>query len=290
MRPLQAFSIVVGLIFIIFLLPSLLGLRVIDPGEVGVVTRWGRVTGRVLDPGAHWVVPVADSVLKYNTKKVTYETTTEEKQKGSQADYKDFPVDTNTSDGQQVDIFYTIRFSVDPTKAQDVAQRIGSQEALVEKIVKTESRIWVRNVPREFEADELYTGNVQQVQEGIFDKLDPTFAENGLILDSVGIREIKFTDEYVRAIEEKQIEAVKVETEQNRAEQAKFQKEAAITQAEASAEAQRLQRETLDQQVIQKLQLDVQREAIAKWNGNVPQWLFMGQEGLGGLILNAQPQ
>ena len=49
------------------------------------------------------------------------------------------------------------------------------------------------------------------MQNQIFDALKTTFDENGLILDSVGIREIKFTEQYIGAIEAKQIEAVKVE-------------------------------------------------------------------------------
>lgn len=250
-----------------------LAVRTVRPGTVKVVTRFGRVTGRTLEPGIHVVIPLADRTLTYDTKKVIYETTTTEKQKGSDADYKDWPVDTNTQDGQQVDIFYTVRFNVDPTKAGWVAQNIGSQDALVEKIVKTESRIWARNVPRRFNAESLYTGSgSQEVQNEIFNALSPTFSSNGLILDGVGIREIKFTDEYIHAIEQKQIQAVKVETEKNIAEQAKFQKEARITTAEGQAKEQDLQRTTLTNALLQKMWIE-------KWNGMVPQ-VVAGSESL----------
>jgi len=251
---------------------------VIGAGEVGVVTRFGRVTGRVLEPGAHLIIPVVERTSNYNTKKIIYETTASDKQQYSEADYKDFPVDTNTEDGQQVDIFYTVRFNIDPTKAAWVAQNIGPEIALVEKVVKTESRIWARNVPRRFSAETLYTGDGSiQVQNQIFDALKNTFEENGLILDSVGIREIKFTEQYIGAIEAKQIEAVKVETEKNKAEQAKFQKEARITQAEGQAQEQRLQRETLNAQVLEKIKLDNQKAFIDKWNGVMPR--IVGAEG-----------
>jgi regulator of protease activity HflC (stomatin/prohibitin superfamily) len=257
-------SVVFIVVISIILLAILLSVRTVSAGTVKVVTRFGRVTGRVLSPGLHLVVPFADGTRTYDTKKVIYETTTEEKQKGSDADYKDFPVDTNTSDGQQVDIFYTVRFSVDPTLASWVAQNIGSQEALVEKIVKTESRIWVRNVPREFTADSLYTGSgVIDVQNGIADQLRGTFEANGLILDSFGIREIKFTDEYITAIENKQLEAVKVNTAENIAARAVFEKEARITRAEGQAQEQELQRTTLTDALLQKMWIE-------KWKGNVP--------------------
>jgi regulator of protease activity HflC (stomatin/prohibitin superfamily) len=253
------------------LLSALLGIRTIDAGEVGVVTRFGKVTGRTLEPGAHIVMPWVDGVMKYNTKKVIYETTTAEKQEGSDADYKDFPVDTNTEDGQQVDIFYTVRFSIDPTQAGWIAQNIGSQEGLVEKIVKTESRIWARNIPRRFSANDLYTGDgSQEVQEGIFESLLETFNSNGLVLDSVGIREIKFTQQYITAIEAKQIEAVKVETAENIAKQAEFEKAARITQAEGQAREQELQRTTISDQLLEKLWIE-------KWNGNLPTYMMGGE-------------
>jgi len=259
---------IVGIMAIVLFLGGFLGFRQVDSGEVAVVTRFGRVTGRILEPGAHTITPFVEGTLYYNTKKVIYETTAEEKQKGSQADYKDYPVDTNTEDGQRVDIFYTVRFSVDPTKASWVAQNIGSQNALIEKVVKTESRIWARNVPRRYSAEHLYTGNGSQtVQEDIFRALEPTFIENGLILDSVGIREINFTNEYVTAIEAKQIAAVQVETEKNKAEQAKFQKEARITQAEGQAREQELQRSTISETLLQKMWIE-------RWDGVLPTYMM----------------
>lgn len=264
--------ITLGAIGFIALLILLLAVETVSPGQVKVVTRWGKVTGRTLEPGAHLVIPLAERTLKYDTKKVIYETTTEEKQKGSDADYKDYPVDTNTEDGQQVDIFYTVRFSIDPTKAGWIAQHIGSQDNLVEKIVKTESRIWARNVPRRFNAEDLYTGTgSQEVQNEIFNSLYKTFTDNGLVLDGVGIREIKFTNEYISAIEQKQIQAVKVETEKNIAEQAKYQKEARITQAEGQAKEQELQRQTISSELLEKMWIE-------KWDGHLPTYM-LGDSG-----------
>lgn len=256
-------GIMAGIVGLTLLIAVFGSFTTIDAGQVGVVKRFGEVTGRVMSPGFNLKTPFVEGVVRYNTKKLTYETTSEEKQKGSDADYKDYPVDTNTSDGQQVNVYYTVRFSVDPTKANWVAQNIGDEEALVEKIVKTESRVVMRNIPREFEASQIYTGSIQEVQKRAFDALNTVFSDNGLVLDSVGIREIKFSQEYISAIEAKQIEAVRVETEKNRAESAKFEKERKITQAEATAEEQRLLRETLSAEVLQN-------KFYEKWDGKLP--------------------
>lgn len=235
----------------------------VKPGQVRVVNRFGKITGRIMEPGFNTKIPFVESTTRYSTKKLTYETASVESQKNSEADYKDYPVDTNTSDGQQVDIFYTIRFSIDPTKADSITQNIGSESSLVEKIIKTESRVWVRTIAREYTADDLYTGKVQDFQQQVFEQLSPTFSDNGIILDSVGIREIRFAEEYVNAIEDKQIEAVRVETEKNRAESAKFEKERTITQAEAESEKQRLLQQSLNSEVLQN-------KFYEKWNGVLP--------------------
>ena len=263
-----------GIVGVVLLLAILLGFRTVDSGEIAVVTNFGRVTGRTLDPGAHTIIPFVEGTLTYNTKKVTYETSTAEKQKTSDADYKDFTVDTNTEDGQPVDIAYTIRFSVDPTKATWIAQNIGNQTALVEKIVKTESRIWARNVPRRFSAENLYTGEgSQKVQDEIFAQLKPVFEKNGLILDSVGLREIVFDPAYTDAIKSKQVAAVQVETEKNIAAQAEYKKQATITAAEAAAKEQSLQRETISDQLLRKLWIE-------RWNGVLPQYMTGGDASL----------
>lgn len=256
-------------IVLLIIIPWLSGFRTIDSGTIGVVRSWGRVTGRVLDPGASFITPFLDDVLIYNTKRITYETAIEEKQSGSQADYKDYPVDTNTEDGQPVDVSYTVRFSIDPTKATWVAQNIGSEESLVEKIIKTESRIWVRNIPRRYTAEQLYKGDsIVKVQEEIFKQLKPVFEKNGLILDTIGIRELVFDPSFVEAIKQKQVEQVKISVEENKAAQEKFRKEQRITAAEASAKEQELQRTTISEELLQKM-------LIEKWNGAYPQYMVM---------------
>lgn len=285
----KVFAVLVGVIVLALVIPWLLGFRTIDSGEIGVVRNFGNVTGRTLQPGANFVSPFVDDVLVYNTKLVTYETAPEDNQGSSEANYKDFPVDTNTKDGQPVDISYTIRFSIDPTKATDIAKRIGSENSVVEKIVKTESRIWVRNIPRDFTAEQLYTGNsLVKVQDEIRKRIEPTFKKNGLILDTVGIREIKFDSDYVDAVKQKQVEQVKIQTEENKALQAEQVKKQRITAAEAAAQEQELQRTTLSPEVLEKLKIDLQLKWLdvmrEKWAGTYPQYLIIGQE-LGGSFL-----
>ena len=254
---------------LIVLFFSLSSLRIVNAGTVKVVTRFGKVTGRLLHPGAHFIIPIAEGAITYNTKKVTYEASNEPAR--SKATYTDFPLDTTTKDGQQIELNYTARFSVDPKKAGWIANNIGTEADVVEKIVKTDTRIHARNIAREFNAADLYTGNISEVQKTIEEKLRPLFESNGLLLDEFGIRSITFTPEYISAIEAKQIEKERVITEENISKQEEFRKQARITKAEGQAEEQRLQRETLNDALLMKMWIE-------KWSGEVPD-VVTGEQG-----------
>jgi regulator of protease activity HflC (stomatin/prohibitin superfamily) len=104
-------------------------------------------------------------------------------------------------------------------------------------VVKFHSRILARNIPKEYEALDLYTGNIQQVQEEFEAQLRPLLQTKGVILEAFGLRKIDFREDYVQAIEQKQIEAENVITEKNRAEQAKWRAQGAIEEAKGQAQA-----------------------------------------------------
>lgn len=262
--------VVIGaLILFVFLL----GFRTVDAGEVAVVRRFGAVTGRVLEPGAHFITPFVEGTTYINTKFLLYETMKEGDLKRSQSNYKETQVDTNTKDGQRVDLFYTIRFSIDPKRATWVVENFGSEATIVDNIVRAESRSKARVIPSNFSADDLYVGEgKQKVADELFEAMKDKFADNGIRLDAVLVREIGFTDQYVQAIEAKQIEAVKVDAAKNIALRAEEEKKARITQAEAQAEEQRLQRETISGELLQKM-------LIEKWDGHYPGYLFVGAQG-----------
>jgi len=129
--------------------------------------------------------------------------------------------------------------------------------------VKTDSRIWARSIPRNYSALDLYSGNIENVSQEISDKLEPIFEENGLILDEFGIRSINFQADYVEAMEQKQIEKEKITTEEYKADQEEYKKNASVTKAKGEAESQKLQQQTLTPELIRKMWIE-------KWNGQLP--------------------
>ncbi len=233
----------------------------IEAGTVGVVKRFGNIIG-VFNPGLNFKLPFVDEVIVYRTQEIVYETSANPDT--SQADYRDYEVDTATSDGQQITARYTVRFRILPERAPDILRNLGTEAEVVEKVVKASSRVHVRNILKRYEAKELYSGNVEKAQNEIAQRLRSDFEGAGLQLTFFGLRSIQFTDEYKQAVERKQIEAENVQTKQHLAEQAKYEKQRAITQAEAEAERQRLERIGIAQGEAEavKLQAQAQAEAI----------------------------
>ena len=203
-------------------------------GTVGLVTRFGAVTGRIMQPGLNWKMPLIESVVGYRTQEIIYQTVGEAE---SRAAYDDYPTDTTTADGQQIILKYSIRFRIDPQRVNWIANNIGDERDVVEKVVKFHSRILARNIPKEYAALDLYTGNIQAVQDQFEEQLRPLFAEKGIILESFGLRKIEFTEDYRQAVEQKQIEAENITTEQHRAEQATYQAEARVEMAKGEAQS-----------------------------------------------------
>jgi regulator of protease activity HflC (stomatin/prohibitin superfamily) len=230
--------IVVGVVLFFVFIVLMSSYAQVEYGTVGMVTRFGRITNVVMQPGLNWKLPFVDKIVIYHTQEMVYVT---EEQPGGydkrSGMYQDYPTDTTTADGQQISVKYSVRFRIDRTKVTQIAEEIGDEEQVVEKVVKFHTRILARNIPKEYAALDLYTGNILQVQEKFEEELGPVLAEKGVIVEALGLRMIDFQEDYVQAIEQKQIEAENVTTEKNRAEQAKWRAQSAIEEAKGQAEA-----------------------------------------------------
>jgi len=230
--------IVVGIVLFFGLIALSSSVVQIEFGQIGMVTRFGGITGRMMYPGLNWKLPFVERVVIYRTQEMVY--MTEDPLTGADPRdgvYEDYPTDTTTADGQQITVKYSVRFRIDPTQITQIAATLGNEQQVVEKVIKFHTRILARNIPKEYEALDLYAGNVQQVQDRFEEQLRPLLAAKGVMLEAFGLRKIDFQPEYVQAIEQKQIEAENVTTEKNRAEQAKWRAQGVIEQAKGDAQA-----------------------------------------------------
>jgi regulator of protease activity HflC (stomatin/prohibitin superfamily) len=244
-------AILVAVVLVALVVQSLV---TVQAGTVGVVLRLGAVR-QELAPGLHVIVPFIDRVVIFPTLKKTYEAS--DTPQSSEADYPDIIVAALTSDGQQIRVGLTARFMIAPGKAAWIVQNLGTEREYVEKVVKTEIRGSGRRVPTRFAAYDLYTKKSYEAQQALFDEIAPKFEKNGLILDEIVIRNITFTPEYAKTLEEKQIALENITTEKNKLEQEKIRKEQKIVEAEGDAKS-----------------IEIRQAALTK-NPTIIQWEFV---------------
>lgn len=246
--------IFVGVVFLILIALASQSIIIIEAGTVGVVKRLGAVRSD-LAPGIHFIIPGIENVVVYPTVKKTYEAS--ENPETSRADYPDFIITALTSDGQEIKIGITARFMIQPGKAAWILQNLGNEKDFVEKVVRTEIRGSGRRVPTKFAAFDLYTKKSYEAQKVLFDEIAPQFQKNGLILDELVLRNITFTAEYAKTLEEKQIALENITTEKNKLEQEKIRKEQKIVAAEGDAKS-----------------IEIRQTALTK-NPTIIQWEFV---------------
>ncbi|MGV9001782.1 MAG: prohibitin family protein [Candidatus Saccharimonadaceae bacterium] len=214
--------------------------RVVGTGTIGVVTQYGRVTGRELNEGLSFVAPWGvDNVTMYDVK-VQKEAVT------STAASKDL---------QDVSSEIVLNYNIERSSVSKVHQTIGI--AYVDKIITPAINEVFKSASAEYTASELITKRSELkniAQKTLSERLSPY----GIYVSQLSIVDFKFSENFSKAIEEKQVA-------QQNAERAKFNLDAAYT----DAEAQKAQSQTLTAEYLQK-------QAIEKWDGKLPAYLGNG--------------
>lgn len=229
----------VGVILALLLVMFFATMRPIKTGEICIKTTWGEATG-IGTPGLNFRVPLVQGYKCFSQRRTVFETSDQPKE--SKADYTDFEVSAQTSDGQQITVRYSVGFHVEPAEVGYVFNHVAENTAqVVERVVKFHSRSLVRLKMQAYTATTLYTGNIFQVQADITKDLRELFNAEHVFLEDFAIRKIGFTEEYADAVEQKQIAAERVKTREYEADQAVFeaQRNAALAKGEADAQIER---------------------------------------------------
>ncbi len=207
---------------------------VVEYRTVGLVVRFGELTGQVFDPGLHWKTPFIDQLITVPTVVLSYETSDEPSQSAS--NYTDIPVTAQTTDGQQIKIKYTVLFHIPGESAVRVMNTVGDTHAVVQNVIKAYSRNLSRLLAQNYTAAELYSGQgIFAYEKAVRESLNQSFQENGIVLDDFLVRKVDFSIDYVNAIEQKQIAQQAIETAKYHSEAAEYEKERQIRLSEADA-------------------------------------------------------
>lgn len=230
-------KITTAVIMIIAAIGVVSSVRVINTGEVGVVTQFGQVTGRELGEGLNFVLPYGFNTVTIYDVKVQKE-----------------QVDTNaaTQDLQDVTSTLVLNYRLKRDSVSHIHQNIGP--TFIDKVIAPAMSEVFKGSSAQYNAGELIT-NRAAVKKKAYEGLKSRLAKYDIVVEDFSITNFKFSDSFANAIEEKQVA-------QQDAERAKFRLEAAKT----DSEAQKAQAETLSDAYLRK-------QAIEKWDGKMPQYV-----------------
>jgi len=183
--------------------------------------------------GWNWKAPW-EGTRKVNTQVQSYETSGNPDT--SKADFTDYEIEAQTSDGQQISVSYTVIFRIEPQNAIDVLRNVGDVDQVVENVVKAASRSLARIDAQGFPAQDLYSGTgIQEYESTVQKALAANFATYQVTLVDFLVRKVSFDPDYVQAIEAKQIADENIRTQEFNAQAAKFERDRNIALAEADA-------------------------------------------------------
>ncbi|MDN5925336.1 MAG: prohibitin family protein [Xanthomonadales bacterium] len=225
----------------------------VGPGKRGVLMTFGSVHQGVLAPGLHFKVPFMQTVREMD---VQIQKSNERQMAASK-------------DLQDVTTTVAVNWSIDPADAEWVYQHIGSEQQLVTKMIDPVVANAVKAVTARYNAEALIAKR-EQIRTEMQSLIIKDLEKYKISVEGVNITDFKFSPEYTKAIEQKQVAQQKAQKASYDLERIKVEAQQQVAQAQGQAQAQKLVQSTLTPELIQM-------KAIEKWNGVLPQ--AVGGEG-----------
>ena len=213
--------IILGIIiFIVIIILILLfsSITTVPTGYVGIKTRFGQVQDDMIQEGFNFKAPFIESIVKIDCRTQKYEVQTE-------ASSKDLQKISNLK--------VVVNYNVDKTKANSLYQEVGKdyQTILIEPAI-LES---IKQGISQYTAEETITKR-SEVADKILELLKGKLETRGVLVSALNITDLSFSEEFDKAVEEKQIVEQETQKAQYELEKAKVENEKKILTEQAIAE------------------------------------------------------
>lgn len=251
---------------------------IIDPGERGVVTRWGSLTGSVFNEGLSFKKPFIEGVDVFNVQIQKYDAQ---------------PENASSKDMQSVNTSVTVNWRLSPDHVVEIRREFGTYDLEIynNRALQPALRGAIKAITARYEADELLAHRAEirtEMQNELQSRLG-NLVDGGFEVIEFAITDFAFSNTFNTAIEAKvKAEQAALQTE-NEVRQAEAEAEKSVAKAEGEAEATKL-RANAEADAIRiraaalKENPEILRlDAIQRWDGRLP--VVMGENGQG-LMLN----
>ncbi len=248
-----------------------LGMVFLQADQYGVVISAFQPNGyraQPLGPGLHLIIPGIESVQVYSIARQTYTMATSASEGQVSGDDS---IEARTKDGQQVYIDASVIYAIDPIQLINLHKTW--QNRFQDNVVRPVARAAIRDAVSQFGVEEIVSTKRTELEQMITATIQKGLTDNNLIMSSFLLRNIRFSDQYAQAVEQKQIaeqQALQaklvVEQKKQEAEQArqvaqgsadaaviaaKGAADARILQAQAEAQANTLLTQSLTPELLQ---------------------------------------
>ncbi|WP_138497319.1 prohibitin family protein [Nostoc sp. PA-18-2419] len=233
-----------ALLFLITLL--LTPCVIINPGERGVLMKFGEVQSQILGEGIHLIIPVYNTVKKLSIRVQKQQIYTE----------------ASSKDLQNVFTDVALNWHIIPQEANAIFQEIGDEQNVIDRIINPAIEEVLKAVIAKYTAEEIITKR-KEVKAEVDDALSSRLNSYHVAINDISLVHVHFSEEFSEAVEAKQIAEQEAKQASYIALKATKQAEAKVNLARGEAEAHRLLRNGLTPEILQ-------RQAIEKWNGKLP--------------------
>lgn len=233
---------------------------VVNAGERGVLMQFGKVQPQILDEGIHPILPIAQTVQKLSVR----------------VQKQEISAEASSKDLQEVFTDVALNWHIIPEHVNVIYQQIGDKLAIIDRIIDPAVEEVLKAVMAKYTAEEIITkrGNVKDEVDAL---LTARLSGYNISVDDISLVHVHFSQRFRDAVEAKQIAEQDAKRADFIALKAIKEAETKVNLARGEGEAQRILRDTLSPELLQK-------QAIDKWNGNLP--LIFGESNTKLLDLN----
>lgn len=230
-------STIIPIILFIAIILFCCSFTTIKSGEIGLKTRFGKITETTLKEGVNFKIPFIEKVTKINIK----------------VQKAEMNIESSTKDLQIVQTNVAVNYRVNENNATTLYKQVGKnyEETILNPAIKES----IKSAIAQYNAEEI-TVNRTAVSQSCLQAIQEKVEKYGIVIEDFNLTDFSFSEEYTKAIEDKQV------AEQN-LEKAKLDAEKKLVEAEATKTANELLQESLSDNLIKK-------QFIEKWNGELP--------------------
>lgn len=220
-------------------------------GESRVVINWGGdIAGVETETGIHLKAPWQRTV-SYDVRNNIVEFSGEAGAEGfSNGDASGPQITVQDREGVTANVDVIVTYSLTGSSVADIYAEYGSQENLVSRLVSPAIRSVVRNIPAQYNTLEFLNSR-QEAGVLMFDALQDRFEGTGVVIESVDLQEIRYSEAVNARLDAAQESRIGIEQAEAELEASEIAAQQTVVEAQAEADANVILAESLSPEVLQ---------------------------------------